>query len=99
MAALERQRLPATVRNTLAERPTDLEILAVSLVDLRATLDSMRRAVTNAQASVEQFRHTRNQDQIDDIASCFVKLTNEACTVTESVAQAEPQLAALRVPR
>ena len=71
-------------------------MLAVSLVDLRATIDSMKRSVTNAQSSVEQFRHTQSQDQIDDIANCFVSLTREAGTVNEAVAVATPQLEALR---
>jgi hypothetical protein len=73
-------------------------MLAVSLVDLRATIDSMKRSVTNAQSSVEQFRHTGSQDQIDDIAKCFASLTREAGTVTEAVAVAEPQLEVLRGP-
>jgi hypothetical protein len=73
-----------------------LEILAVILVDLRATIDSMKRSVTNAQSSVEQFRHTQNEAQLTDIASCLDSLKQEVVTITETVSSAEPQLAALR---
>ena len=82
----------------VADSANDLEMLAVTLVDLRATIDSMKRSVTNAQSSVEQFRHTQNQDQIRDIANCFATLKSEVSTVTETLSTAEPQLEALRNP-
>jgi hypothetical protein len=78
---------------------TELELLAVTLVDIRASIDAMKRSVTNAQSSVEQFRHTQNQEQIEDIADCFVNLTREAAEVTEAITSAGPQIDALRTPR
>jgi hypothetical protein len=76
--------------------PDALELLAVSLMDLRATTESMRRSVTNAQSSIEQYRHTRAADRLADIADCLQQLRREATnvsTVTEHAERALQQLA------
>ena len=69
-----------------------LELLAVSLMDLRATTDSMRRTITNAQSSIEQYRHTRAADRLADIADCLQQLRAEATNVTNVTGQAEKAL-------
>jgi hypothetical protein len=77
-------------------RSSDLELLAVTLVDMRATVDSMKRAITHAQSSVEQFRHTKGKDSLADIADCLVELRNEEAAVAEAIAEVEKPLHPLR---
>ena len=83
-------------------RPDRLDVLAVMLVDIRATVDAQKRAVTNAQASIEQFRHTRGKASLDDIAECLQQLTNDARAVIEGASDAHDTMHAimsgLRVP-
>ena len=73
----------------------ELDILALTLVDLRATTESMRRSVTNAQASVEHYRHTRSTDRLTDIADCLSHLRREAGIVIESTGHAEQSVGTL----
>jgi hypothetical protein len=75
--------------------PNALELLAVLMMDVRATVESMRRSVTNAQSSIEQMRHTHNKAQLDDIRDCLKEITNECDVVIESVSEAKKPLAAL----
>jgi hypothetical protein len=70
----------------------ELELLAVTLVDMRATVDSMKRSITHAQSSVEQYRHTRGREYIDDIADCLDQLKNEAGAIMESLPEADKPL-------
>jgi len=79
----------------MPDQDTDLDILALTLVDLRATTESMRRSVTNAQASVEQYRHTRSSDRLTDIADCLNHLRREAGVVLESTRHAEQSIGTL----
>lgn len=79
----------------MSNEDAQLEILAVILVDIRATVDSMKRSVTSAQASVEQFRHTQARASLDDIADCLSELRTESATIIDSVAEAEAPLRAL----
>jgi hypothetical protein len=72
-----------------------LEVLAVMLVDVRATVDAQRRAVTNAQASIEQFRHTRAKASIDEIAECLDQLSDDARAVNEAASEARNTLRAI----
>lgn len=58
------------------------------MVDARATVESMRRSVTNAQSSIEQFRHTRDKAQLDDIRDCLNRIRQECADVIESVTEA-----------
>ena len=75
--------------------PNALELLAVLMMDVRATVESMRRSVTNAQSSIEQLRHTHNKAQLDDISDCLKQITNECAVVTESVSEAKKHVAEL----
>jgi hypothetical protein len=74
---------------------TDLDMLALTLVDLRATTEAMRRSVTNAQASVEHYRHTRSSDRLTDIADCLTHLRREAGVALESTRHAEQSIGVL----
>jgi archaellum component FlaC len=65
------------------------------MIDVRATVESMRRSVTNAQSSIEQLRHTHDKVQLDDISDCLKQITNECAVVTESVSEAKKPLAEL----
>ena len=72
-----------------------LEVLAVMLVDIRAAVDAQKRAVTNAQASIEQFRHTRAKASLDDIAESLKHLSDDGRAVTEAAAEADTTLRAI----
>ena len=77
----------------MAESPDDdLELLAVLMMDVRATVDSMRRSITNTQSSIEQFRHTHRKEQIDDVQKCLEQLTDECRVITEAIAEAKKPL-------
>ena len=73
-----------------------LEILAATLMDIRATVESMRRSVTNAQSSVEQFRHTTDVSRLDDIADCLEQLRKESAIVTHAATLGDDSILALR---
>jgi len=73
----------------------ELEMLALTLMDLRATTESMRRSVTNAQASVEQYRHIQSSDRLADIADCLSHLRREAGVAIESTGHAERSVGTL----
>lgn len=70
----------------------DLELVAVMLVDMRATVDSMKRTITHAQSSVEQFRHVPEKAYLLDIADCLNQLLRESRTVADTTAQASEPL-------
>lgn len=72
-----------------------LEVLAVMLVDIRAAVDAQKRAITNAQASIEQFRHTRATASLDDIAESLKQLSEDGRAVTEAAAEADTSLHAI----
>ena len=72
-----------------------LELLSVILMDVRSTIESMRRSITNAQSSIEQCRHTTAASTLRDISSCLSQLRQEARTVTESADAADEPLQAL----
>lgn len=76
-------------------QPDQLEVVAVMLVDIRATVDAQKRAVANAQASIEQFRHTRGTALLDDVAACLEQVANDARAVIEAAADAHPILDAI----
>ena len=75
--------------------PNALELLAVLMMDVRATVESVRRSITNAQSSIEQFRHTHAKAQLDDIRDCLEQVVQECAVVTESVTEAKKSLAEL----
>jgi hypothetical protein len=72
-----------------------LEVLAVMLVDIRAAVDAQKRAVTNAQASIEQFRHARAKASLDDIAESLNHMSEDGRAVTEAAAEADSTLRAI----
>ena len=72
-----------------------LEVLAVMLVDIRAAVDAQKRAITNAQASIEQFRHTHAKASLDDIAESLKQLSEDGRAVTEAAAEADTTLRAI----
>ncbi|HEY5618735.1 MAG TPA: hypothetical protein VIK60_12385 [Vicinamibacterales bacterium] len=80
----------------MADSPTDpLQLLAVTLVDIRATIDAQKRAVTNAQSSVEQFRHTKGKDSLGDIADCLKTIAADNRDLVDAVATADKTVKAL----
>lgn len=70
----------------------DLELLSVTLMDIRATVESMRRSVTNAHADIERLRHGVKPDVVDDLRRCIDAITKEAGIVNEAVATVQPHL-------
>lgn len=81
----------------MAKSPDDLELLAVLMMDVRATVESMRRSVTNAQSSIEQLRHTYAATQVADIKDCLEQILKEAAAITDTTTEAKKPLAQLEV--
>jgi hypothetical protein len=69
-----------------------LQLLSVTVMDIRATIESMLRSVTNAQSSIEVFRHTRRKQSLDDIGDCLTRLARDASAVIESTDHAREPL-------
>ena len=77
----------------MAEPPKDpLQLLAVTLVDIRATVDAQKRSVTHAQSSVEQFRHTKEKGSLEDIADCLKTITNDNRDLVDAITVADNAL-------
>ena len=70
-------------------------MLSVTVMDIRATIESMLRSVTNAQSSIELFRHTRRKEALDDIGDCLTRIARDADAVSESTAHAKEPLTLL----
>lgn len=68
--------------------PPEFEIVAVALVDMRATVEAIRRNLTSAQSSVEQHRHIRSKATLADIDDCITDLTHNARALTDIAADA-----------
>jgi hypothetical protein len=84
----------------LSDQPTtpinqDFELLAANLMDIRSMTESLRRSITNAQSSVEQFRHRPDKKQLVDIADCLRAIRREGGYAIESADEAQKQLEAL----
>ena len=75
-----------------------LELLAVTVMDIRVMTDALRRSVTNAQSSIEQFRHAPDRKRLEDISSCLVAMLTESRTLIESAEQAQDVVLALSEP-
>ena len=79
----------------MRDNDPQLELLSLILMDMRSTVESMRRSVTNAQSSIEQCRHKPTEKTLKDIADCLRQLGNEASIVTQSSNTAAEPLPAL----
>ena len=75
-----------------------LELLSVTFMDVRATVESMRRSVTGAQSSIEQYRHTKERHRLLDIQDCIAELVQECVALEESVKHATKDLESLLAP-
>jgi|KBSMisStaDraftv2_1062788.scaffolds.fasta_scaffold1312749_1 hypothetical protein len=75
-----------------------IDILAVTFMDIRSTVESMRRSVTAAQSSIEQFRHTQSKDRLVDIADCLSQLTQECVALEDSIKNANSDLGLIMPP-
>lgn len=73
----------------------DLELLALTLMDVLATVQSMRRTVTNAQAGIERLRHGRSNELLDDLKRCLTQLSNEVAIVGNSISTTTAPLTSL----
>ena len=80
---------------TLPGTDPHLQLLAVTLMDIRATVESMLRSVVNAQSSVEVFRHTSRRQSLEDISDCVEQLLLESAAATESAQHAREPLKAM----
>ena len=70
----------------MAQQSTDyLNILAVTLVDVRRAIDHGKRTVVNAQSSIEQFRHTSDRQSCEDVERCIEELVDAANQLRESL--------------
>lgn len=60
-----------------SDRSPDAELLSVTLVDVQATLESIRRSLANAQASLELFRHSPSREALKHVAHGLEQLHRE----------------------
>jgi hypothetical protein len=67
-------------------------------MDIRVTVESMRRSVTGAQSSIEQYRHTQGADRLLDIGDCLAQLTQECVVLEASIRDATKDLQSLMPP-
>ena len=58
------------------------------LVDLRATIDSMRRAISHAQGNIEQFRHVPQGILLKDVTACLSDIREHAVAAIDMAEQA-----------
>lgn len=73
----------------MPDRSNHLDLLAVTLIDIRATIEDQHRAIRNAQASLDKFRYTQNPDALRDLASCIGVIRDHAATLATSTAWAD----------
>jgi phage-related protein len=73
----------------------ELEILAVTLVDMRATTDSIKRSIVHAQSSIEQYRHTQSRAMLKDIESCLIEIRDSYKFLPQAATDADEALRAL----
>jgi hypothetical protein len=78
-----------------ASNPARIELLAVMLVDLRATIDAEKRAVVSAQASAEEFRIGRDHQSLGDIADTLAQLSEQARVLSDGLDEARKVLKAI----
>ena len=76
--------------------PDRIELLAVMLVDLRATIDAQKRAIVSAQASAEEYRIARDQRSLADIGDTLSQLTDQAHVLSDGLNEARKVLRDLR---
>ena len=69
-------------------QPDRIDMLAVMLVDLRASIDAQKRCVVSAQASAEEYRAGRDHQSLDDIAHALAQMTEQARAVADGLREA-----------
>jgi len=69
-------------------QPERIELLAVMLVDLRATIDAQKRCIVSAQASAEEYRAVHDPRSLDDIADALAQLTEQTRAVSNGLKEA-----------
>ena len=70
------------------DKADQIELLAVMLVDLRATVDAEKRAIVTAQASAEEFRIARDRQSLADIEMTLAQLKDYVRVLTEGLKEA-----------
>ena len=76
--------------------PDPIELLAVMLLDLRATVDAEKRAIVNAQASAEEYRMTRDRRSLTDVGESLAHVTECARGLFDGLKEANKVLQAAR---
>ena len=80
-------------------QPDRIELLAVMLVDLRATIDAQKRSVVSAQASVEEYRVRGDRASLDDIGESLAQLADQIRMLTEGLNESRRVLRNVRAGR
>jgi len=77
-------------------QPDRIDLLAVMLVDLRATVDAEKRAIVNAQASAEEYRVARDRQSLTDISEALGQLNDHVRMLSDGLKEATKVLRAVR---
>lgn len=68
--------------------PDRMDVLDVSLSDLRASLESMLRAVTVGQLALSQLRHTHTRTSLESLSHAVSNIQQEALVAAETATEA-----------
>ena len=86
-------------RPLVSDRSNHLDLLAVTLVDIRATIEDQHRAIRNAQASLDKFQYTQDRDVLRDITSCIGVIRDHAATLATATSWADEAIQRLQGER
>ena len=80
-------------------QPNQIDLLAVMLVDLRATIDAQKRLIVTAQASTEEYRVRVGRESLDDIGDSLAQLTEQMRVLSDGLNEARKVLRNVRAAR
>ena len=70
-----------------APQPDQIDLVAVMLLDLRATSDAQKRCIASAQASAEEYRVGRDPRSLDDIGDALAKAAEQARVLADGLVE------------
>ena len=68
--------------------PDQIDLIDVSLSDVRASLESMLRAVTVSQLALSQLRHTQTRTALESLSHAVESIHRDAAAVSETATEA-----------
>ena len=68
-------------------QPDQIDLVAVMLLDVRATSDAQKRCIASAQASAEEYRVGRDPRSLDDIGDALAKAAEHTRVLAEGLTE------------